>query len=147
MRDYYVITDGKGNYLTRKGLGADMSLSDNHNFAYTYDTEKDAESVIKAAQKMPAFKNVELKVISKKEIKESRVMKHIPTFENFQKNDSNKIVNEAEDKKDWEKEVSELSDRMVSKLVYILNNGIDGPNGSYDALLSAAVWEKKKRRL
>ena len=83
MRDYYVITDGKGNYLTRKGLGADMSLSDNHNFAYTYDTEKDAESVIKAAQKMPAFKNVELKVISRKEIKESKVMKHVKTFESF----------------------------------------------------------------
>jgi hypothetical protein len=69
-----------------------MSLSDNHNFAYTYDTEKDAEGVIKAAQKMPAFKNVELKVISKKEIKESRVMKHMPTFENFQKNDSSSRI-------------------------------------------------------
>jgi hypothetical protein len=73
-------------------------------------------------------------------------MKHIPTFENFQENGSNSFVNEAEDKKDWEKEVSELSDRMVLRLVEILNNSTDNFSAK-DALLAAAVWEKRKRKL
>jgi len=73
-------------------------------------------------------------------------MKHIHTFENFQEKDSNIIVNEADDKKDWEKEVSELSDRMVLRLVEILNNSNDNFSIN-DGLLTAAVWEKRKRNL
>jgi len=68
-REYFHITDGNGKYLTRKTTSSDYSFTDNDNLAYTYDNVKDAESVIAALKKYPEYKNLDIAVINRKDIK------------------------------------------------------------------------------
>jgi len=67
-RDYFHITDGNGNFLTRKTTSSDYSFTDNHNLAYTYDNVKDAESVINVIKRYPEYKNLDITVINRKDI-------------------------------------------------------------------------------
>jgi hypothetical protein len=68
MKLYYYIVDNKGNFITRKGINADFSLTDNYNFAYSYDDENDANQIISYLKRHPDFKNNKFKVITNKQL-------------------------------------------------------------------------------
>jgi hypothetical protein len=61
-KEYYVIVDGNNKFLTRKSISADYSFTDNPNFAYTYDSEKEALGVVSMIKKMPAFRELDITV-------------------------------------------------------------------------------------
>lgn len=68
MAEYFYIIDNKGNFITRKGISNNLSLTDNYNFAYSYDSKNEANNVIKYLNKIEEFKGIKFKVISNKQL-------------------------------------------------------------------------------
>lgn len=56
---YYMIKNKDNQYITRKSLYSDLSLTDNKNFAYTHDTEIEAKTVIRYLEEI-GFKDLEV---------------------------------------------------------------------------------------
>lgn len=74
---FYVITDGKGGYVTRKSTQSGLSITKDFNFAYTWTDKEEAEDAASRAEKI-------LKMDLQVEERSSK-KSYLKTYEEFHK--------------------------------------------------------------